>query len=34
MMMKKEVKVEKSRLKTTEGACELNRGEETAEEVR
>lgn len=34
MMMKKEVKVEKSRLKTTEGACELNRGGETAEEVR
>lgn len=33
-MMKKAVKVEKSRLKTTEGACELNRGEETAEEVR
>lgn len=31
-MMKKEVKVEESRLKSTEGAYGVNRGEETAEE--
>lgn len=31
-MMKKEVKVERSKWKRTEGACEVNRGEETAEE--
>lgn len=28
----KEVKVERSRWKSTEGACEVNGGEETAEE--
>lgn len=31
-MMKKEVKVERSRWTSTEGAYEVNRGEEAAEE--